>query len=103
MLWAVACVLLCSTVASARNPINGDAAANLLPALLGGSEAAFLALLDESATIDDVFAGRVSGAAALLDFRTSFAARLHSLHPRARSFLLPLLYPITGKGISKVK
>ena len=87
MLSAVACVLFCSTVASARNSINGDAAANLLPALLGGSEADFLKLLDEAATIDDVFAGRVSGTAALLDFRTSFAARLHSRHPRALEVL----------------
>ena len=87
MLWAVAGVLLCSTVASARNSINGDAAASLLPALLGGSEADFLKLLDESATFDDVFAGRVSGAAALLDFRTSFAIRLHSVHPRALELL----------------
>ena len=89
MLSAVVCVLLCSTVASARNSINSDAAVNLLPALLGGSEADFLKLLDESATIDDVFAGRVSGAAALLDFRTSFAARLRSRHPRALEILAP--------------
>ena len=82
-------LLLCLSACAAASSDPGAAASSLLPRLLGnGTDAEFLSLFAAGATIDDVFegrvgghAGRADGQAALLRFRSAFAARLAPTRP----------------------
>ena len=78
-----AVLLLCIASSVATEHTTNANTRNLIPTLLGvGSEQDYLDLFQPGATIDDVFAGRVSGSSAtFLAFRASFQARLAPTRP----------------------